>query len=109
MGGRLAPDPRQVRDSGMGQYQPQPGMARADLDGVASQRGNAAPRVADDRQAVLVGEGEDVLQVSVIQVEALRARMELDSARPVVEGAPRLRERRVVGIEPAERKQPPVA
>jgi hypothetical protein len=84
-------------------------MARADLDGVAAERRDPAAGVAEDRDAVLVGEREHVGERRVIEVEALGARMQLDPARARLEAAPGLGEGIVLRVEPAERKQPAVA
>ena len=93
VGRRLAPDPGQVGDAGVREDQPQAGVARADLDRVAAERGDAAAGVAEDRQPLLVGQREHVLERRVVEVEALRARVQLDAASAVGERAARLLER----------------
>ena len=111
MGGRLAPDPGEVGDAGVGEDQAQPGMARADLDGVAAERRDAAAGVAEDREAVLVGEGEHVLEVGMVEVEALGARVELDPAcaRCRGSGAPRRAARRCGSSRQNANRRPSLA
>ena len=83
------------------------GWRRAGLERVPSERGDAAAGVAEDRQALLVREREDRLQVGMVEREALGARVQLDAAGTRRECPFGLGERGVVRVETAEREQAP--
>ena len=71
-------------------------------------RRQPAAAVDEDRHAALGREREDRRQPLVVQLEALRARVELDPAGAEVEAASRLLERLLGQVEPDERDEAPV-
>ena len=79
------------------------------LEGVPAQRGDAAPRVHQHREAALVREGEHRREAGVVERELLGARMELDAARAAVERALGLGGRVVGRVEAAEGEQAALA
>jgi hypothetical protein len=62
--------------------------------------------VDHDRKPLLVGQREDVIEPPIGDVEALTARVQLESDGAGVEAALRLAERVLGGVEAAERPQP---
>ena len=69
-------------------------------------RRQPAPAVDEDRDAPLRRDREDRREPLVVQLELLRARMQLDSACAEVEAALGLLDRAVGQVEPDERDQP---
>src|SRR2546421_12219873 len=81
MVGSVPPDPGEIADTVVGEYQAEAGVARRDVEGVPSQRRDSPPGVRDHRQPALVRQGEDRLEALVVEPELLRARGELDAPR----------------------------
>ena len=77
----VAPDPCEVAHPVMGQDQAKARVTRSYVERVATERGDPAPRVGDDRQGALVGEREDPFEPLVVEPELLSPRVELDPAR----------------------------
>ena len=84
------------------------GYARGELDGVAAERRDPAPRVHDHRQPPVVRERHDLAELGVGEPEPLGARMQLDSRGAEPDGALGLPQRAVVRIDAAERHEPAV-
>src|SRR2546423_12227534 len=99
----MPPDPGEVADAVVGEYQPEASGARGDVEGVPSQRRDPPPGVRDHRQSALVRQGEDRLEALVVESELLRTRVELDAPGAARQRALRLAQRVVRRIEPAER------
>src|SRR5215212_3520418 len=82
-----------IADACVGEDDPRAGMALAQLDGVTAERRDAPPGVHEHRQAIVIGESEHALEPRVGELELLRARVELDAARPRLERPRGLAER----------------
>src|SRR2546423_14496137 len=95
----MPPDPGEITDTVVGEYQSEARVARGDVEGVPSQRRDPPPGVRDHRQPALVRQGEDRLEALVVEPELLRARVELDAP-----GAARPR-----ALRPPQPGGPPVA
>ena len=80
----------------------------AEAHGVLAERRDAAPRVDQHRHAALVRERDEVAHGGLGEVEALRARVQLDAARAGVQAAGGLGHRAVARVDAAEGDEPPV-
>ena len=76
--------------------------AAGERDRVAREGRDPASGVHEHGQPPLVREGEQRLDLRVRELEALRARVELDPARTGVDAAPRLGHRVLLRVDPAE-------
>jgi uncharacterized protein len=84
-------------------------VAQCEIGKPVGERRQAPAGMDQDRHIRGFGEREHVRHLLAVECERLRARMQLDPARPLREAALGLGERAVGRIEPAERDEPPVA
>ena len=91
---------------GVGDDQPDVGVAVDERGEVVADRRQAAAAVDQDRDVALDREREDVVEALVAERELLRPWMELDPAGAEVEAAGRLLDRPLVEVEADERDDP---
>ena len=84
-----------------------PGIGLGEAHRVRPQGRDAAPGVDEDRQPVLAGQRRQLGHPRMPEREALRARMQLEPARARGQAATRLAQRVGLGIQPAQRHEPP--
>ena len=101
-----APQPREIRDRGVGEDQRGVRVALRELHGQLAEGRDAAPGVDQHRHSPLAGQRDELGHRRLAHPELLGARVELDPARAGVERAPRLRERAVVRVDAAVRDEP---
>ena len=85
----------------MSEDQPRVTKLSGELERVASEGGNSAPGVDEDRQAALVSDRDEVAHRGQVEGEGLGARVELDPPGAGVERALGFRNRRVVPVDAA--------
>ncbi len=98
-----------VADRAMREDEDDPGMAQGEIDKTLRQWWKAAPGVDQNRHACRFGESEDIVHVLPVEHEVLGSRVQLDAACTVRQAALALRERFLGGIQPAERRESPIA
>ena len=90
---RIVGDPAEVADAGVGQDEPRARVAPREVDHRLAEVRDPAPSVEEHRRAAFVSKRHDLLDDRVRQAEGVRARVELEAARPRLQAAARLGDR----------------
>ncbi len=104
---RLAPDPVEIANRSVREYQTGRRETPGERKRIAADRRNPPPGMDQHRQPTFVCEREQALELGVGQLEPFRARVELDPPRARLHTAPGLADAVAMRVDPAERHEAP--